>query len=139
MQKPTIKSNNGTTPANSFFVLCKGKNSGKPLQEATPNCFIVTCQSPDEVQYWYWLTWGLWKSNRFHEFLCGSVIDFIRIEDFKTVLFGAFREVVDNRDQLNRALESMRLLEKRSQSIKMQLGLMAHLQMSIFMKLLKAE
>ena len=50
-----------------FFILCKGLNSGKPLSEPCPNCFICICQSEQEKENLYWILFALWQGRRFHQ------------------------------------------------------------------------
>jgi hypothetical protein len=67
-----------------FYILCKGLNSGKPLElHLAPNCFVIACKNSDEMDFYKTLAFGLWKAKHFHQFLAGSVIPFIRIADFK--------------------------------------------------------
>lgn len=65
-------------PESSFFILSKGLNAGKPLNEPCANCFIATCETENEKEFYFWLCWGLWQAKRFEHLLCGSVIPFIR-------------------------------------------------------------
>lgn len=76
-------------PQHSFFILCKGLNSGKPLEQPTANCFVMSCESEEEMKRYYWLCFGLWQSKAFHPHLCGSVIPFLRINDFRKIFVEA--------------------------------------------------
>ena len=38
------------TPKNRNFILNRGRNAGKPLQEPCPNCFILYCSSLEEME-----------------------------------------------------------------------------------------
>ena len=73
-----------------FFVLSKGNNSGKPLKEPYPNCFVLTVKTEEEAENLYWIALSLWKSKFWYQYLVGSVIPFIRLNEFKT----AFRDKV---------------------------------------------
>lgn len=134
MQLPKIKSYNHTQPANSFFVLCKGENSGKPLREPCPNCFTVTCSSVDDYNYWFWLSWGLWKSKAFHFYLRGSVIPFVRICDYGQAIEKASAQTAD-RLQLKQAVDAMQNIEAREASIRQQLALLSQLKIAVFRKI----
>jgi hypothetical protein len=70
---PTIKCYNATQPVKpfTFYVLAKGLNSGKPLENPCPNCFAVTCKNAGEMDFYFTLTFGLWKSKSFHYYLPG--------------------------------------------------------------------
>ena len=53
MTKFTLKTYNpaAKTELPHFYILCKGKNSGKPLSEPCPNCFVLTAKSEEEKQF----------------------------------------------------------------------------------------
>lgn len=44
-----------TYPHHHFFILSKGNNAGKPLDQPCPNCFVVITNCPSEKQRLYWL------------------------------------------------------------------------------------
>ncbi|MBS0646495.1 MAG: hypothetical protein JSR97_07890 [Verrucomicrobia bacterium] len=71
----------------TLFALCKGLNSGKPLEKPCPNCFAILCRSEEEFDFYKSIIYGLWFTKGFHPFLTGSVIEFIRIADFKNLVF----------------------------------------------------
>ncbi len=66
-----------------FFILNKGNNSGKPLKEPCPNCYVLTVKTDAEAENLYWIALSLWKSKLWHQYLVGSVIPFIRLNDFQ--------------------------------------------------------
>lgn len=70
----------------SFFILNKGLNSGKPMNEPCPNCFMCTCSTDTEKQKMYWLLFALWQSKEIEYQLIGSVIPFIRIRDLEKII-----------------------------------------------------
>jgi hypothetical protein len=84
----TIKTFNGQHKAgtDTFFILSKGNNAGKPLQKPCPNCFVVTCEDHTERELLFWLCFVLWQAGTFRPFLCGSVIPFIRVRELKEVI-----------------------------------------------------
>ena len=69
-----------------FFILNKGNHSGKPMNDHCPNCFVCVCSSEEEKEMLYWLVMGLCQGRVFEQYLCGSVIPFIRINDVKKAL-----------------------------------------------------
>jgi hypothetical protein len=113
-----------------FFVLCKGMNSGKPLNLRCPNSFCVICSSEEEKEKLYWVTFALWRSKAFHPYLSGSVIPFIHINDFKQLVQvkleivnndnGAFTEVVKNLKLIEQSekhfLENLKLVQELKQA-----------------------
>ena len=77
---------NATYSEPHFFILNKGNHSGKPMNDHCPNCFVCICSSEEEKEMLYWLVMGLCQGRVFEQYLCGSVIPFVRINDVKKVL-----------------------------------------------------
>lgn len=74
------------TPKMAIYILNRGRNAGKPLQEPCPNCFILYCRTAEEVETYYWTFYALWKHGFFHPHLCGSVIEMLRLCDLKILM-----------------------------------------------------
>lgn len=127
----------GEIPQHSFPVLCKGDNSGKPLKKPCPNCFIVTCNNEADKMLCYQVTWGLWKAQIFHAWLLGSVIPYIRIGSFKSVLDGAMRKAMLNPNRYLKAIETMQELEQFQELKLQQMKTARELQYAIFCKFLR--
>jgi hypothetical protein len=70
----------------SFYVLNRGLNSGKPLLNPCPNCFVITAKSDEVKEFLFQLSDGLWRSKFYHPYLVGSVIVLLRIGDLKSIL-----------------------------------------------------
>jgi len=68
-------------PAHSFFILNKGLNSGRPSLSPCANCYIYTAPDEDERNRYYWISYALWATGKYRQYLVGSVIPFIRIDD----------------------------------------------------------
>ena len=49
-----------------FYALSKGLNSGKPLENPCPNCFVISCRNAEEMDVYRSLLFGLWKLKAFH-------------------------------------------------------------------------
>ena len=73
-------------PEQAVFILNRGRNAGKPLREPCPNCFIIYCSNQEELETVYWTFYALWKHGFFHPYLCGSVIEMLRISELKTLM-----------------------------------------------------
>ena len=67
-----------------FYILNKGKNSGKPLDEPCANCYVLSTNSEEEKQFFKTLCDGLFKSKSYYNYLKGSVILFVTINDCKS-------------------------------------------------------
>ena len=110
---------NPKNPVNEFdvYALCKGLNSGKPLDTPCPNCFVLACKNQDEKDFFKTLLFGLWKTKHFYPYHTGSIIPFIRISDFKQVVKEqANRVSVKQRDFLQ-DVEKVKLLEAKQKQI----------------------
>lgn len=73
-------------PEQAIFILNRGRNAGKPMEKPCPNCFIIYCSNQDEVETVYWTFYALWKNGFFHPYLCGSVIEMLRLLELKKLL-----------------------------------------------------
>ncbi|WP_313032009.1 DUF6943 family protein [Soonwooa sp.] len=74
------------TPENALFILSRGRNAGKPLFEPCPNCFILYCKDREELEILYWTFFTLWKNGFFHPYLCGSVIEMLRLSELRKII-----------------------------------------------------
>ncbi|MBC7522997.1 MAG: hypothetical protein H7239_00940 [Flavobacterium sp.] len=101
------KSYNG----NQIFILNKGMNSGKPQKEPFTNSFVINFANPAEAETIYWLAYSLWKSHFWHQSLCGSVIPFLRIKEFKKEFISKVTEFLREDEQHKNQIQALRLLE----------------------------
>lgn len=117
-----------------FFILNKGLNSGKPLNNPCPNCFVCLTSTDKDKDFMYWLCFGLWKSKSFHYYLKGSVIPFITIGDLKKHLVK--NEVTANRypELFNRTIEHLNLLEINERKLKLSLEMIETAKRAVFYK-----
>jgi hypothetical protein len=69
-----------------FFVLNRGKNTGKVLGQECPNCWVI--QAPDEVTLARieGIVTAMHLSHLVRRMLIGSVILYVRISDFRKLL-----------------------------------------------------
>ena len=112
-----------------FFVLCKGMNSGKPLNLRCPNSFCVICSSDEEKEKLYWISFALWRSKAFHPYLIGSVIPYIRINDFRQLVEDKLKVVESDLGGFAKIIEQLRLIELREKQFLENLKLMEELKM----------
>lgn len=134
----TVKQFSGQPlPPFSFPVLCKGQNSGKPLDTTCPNCFIVTCANDQEMQLFKQVSWALWTSKRFEFWLRGSVIPFITISDYSRLLLATAVKAAANPNKCAAAIKTMQQL-KEFRKLKLEEAKTAQeLQMAVFQKFLQ--
>jgi hypothetical protein len=137
MKTPRIKTHQmrNTYAGNHFFILSKGLNAGKPMEKPCPNCFVLFAKSEEEKNRLYWLCFGLWQGNFFRPFLTGSLIPFIRLDDFKTIITEALSKI--NASEFDKSISIMQGLEKYHLNISKQLELIRQAKKSLMYKMLR--
>ena len=100
-----------TYKGNQIFILNKGMNSGKPQKEPFTNSFVIQFSNPEDAETIYWLAYSLWKSKFWHQSLCGSVIPFLRIHDFKKDFTIKVDAMLQDFEAHQKDLKALRLLE----------------------------
>lgn len=102
-----------------FFILSKGLNSGKPLNQPCPNCFVITTHSDNARESLYYLCLSLKIGRFFGYHLKGSVIPFICISDAKKVIHTALQNYESN--QWSSKVEKLKKINEYEQNLKIQL------------------
>ncbi len=110
-----------------FYALSKGLNSGKPLDIPCPNCFVISCHNEKEKDLYRNLLFGLWKAKFFHQYLVGSVIPFIRISDFKKLVFEQSKHLQGKEKAFAKDVENVKTLEQKERAMYEQLLLISEL------------
>ncbi|MDP3314070.1 hypothetical protein [Lutibacter sp.] len=112
-----------------FFILNKGLNSGKPMPEPCPNCFVIITNSDEVRESLFYLCLSLKIGRYFSNYLKGSVIPFICIMDTKKVIYNALQ----NNEQLQwkQKIEKLKKIDAFEQNIKMQLKLITDLKVAL--------
>lgn len=119
-----------------FFILNKGLNSGKPLNEPCPNCFVCITTNETDKDFMYWLCFGLWKSKSFHYYLKGSVIPFITIGDIKKHLRDSENIASKHPQLFHQLIHHLKLLEVNEEKLKLSLKMIDTAKKAIFYKLM---
>jgi hypothetical protein len=110
-----------------FYVLCKGMNSGKPLDQRCPNSFCIISDSEEEKEQLYWVSFALWRSNAFYPYLMGSVIPYIRINDFRRLVSDKLMVINSNPESFSKVVQQLKLIELREKQFKENLKLIQEL------------
>jgi hypothetical protein len=97
-----------------FFILNKGLNSGKPLDEACPNCYVCECSNEEDKEALYWICFALWQSCQFQPYLIGSVIVYIRIKDFQNLVSDAFTKAQAKPELFEKALILLKTVNEKN-------------------------
>lgn len=99
-----------------FYILNKGMNTGKPLKEPCPNCFVIEFFCTSDFEDMEAICSSLWKDKFWHQFLIGSVIPYIRIGDFSKNLALKSHEMMLDFEQHKKDMKTLKmLLEKEEQ------------------------
>ena len=120
-----------------FYALSKGLNSGKPLDMPCPNCFVISCRNAKELDIYSSLLFGLWKSKAFHQFFVGSVIPFIRINDFKNLIFEQIKHIKGKEQVFTNDVQKVKALEQKEKQMYEQLLLISELKRIYITRYLK--
>lgn len=110
-----------------FYALSKGLNSGKPLDRPCPNCFVIFCRNAQDLDVYRSLLFGLWKTKAFHQLLVGSVIPFIRINDFKNFVFEQVSHLKGKEKAFKKDLQRTKILEQQEKRLQEQILLISEL------------
>lgn len=110
-----------------FYALSKGLNSGKPLGIPCPNCFVISCRNTEELDVYRSLLFGLWKAKAFHQLLVGSVIPFIRINDFKNLILEQVKHIKGKEQVFTNDVQKVKALEQKERAMYEQLLLISEL------------
>ena len=96
-----------------IFILNKGLNSGKPQKETFTNSFVIIFPNKEDAETVYWLAYSLWKAKFWQQSLYGSVIPFLRIQDFKKDFSTKVNEMLQDFEQHQKEVKALRLLEQQ--------------------------
>ncbi|UMB55347.1 hypothetical protein MKD41_07715 [Lutibacter sp. A64] len=108
-----------------FFILSKGLNSGKPLEQPCPNCFVITTNSEATRESLYYLCLSLKIGRFFSYYLKGSVIPFICISDAKKVINTALQN--NQEQQWKIKVEKLKKINAFEANLKQQLAAISQL------------
>ena len=117
--------------SNAIFILSKGLNAGKPLAKPCPNCFAVEFHSSDDVERFKSLCQILLQSQVFGQYLKGSVIPFLTIRDFRSIV-SLYAELVDNLPaEFSHLVEVLSTIEQQEQKNRSMLSLLSQCRMAL--------
>lgn len=121
-----------------LFVLNRGRNSGKPLEVPCPNCWVILADREETINRLSVIIDALHVTKRFRPSLIGSVIEYIRIGDFKKTL-DLYVRMIGWDDRYSPEIESIQRAKKlldKYERMRKQVELMVLVQ---HMKLLKGR
>jgi hypothetical protein len=106
-----------------FFILNKGLNTGKPLEIPCPNCFVIIFQCTEDREHMESICNSLWRVKFWHQYLIGSVIPYIRINDFAKTLNSKASEMMFDYEQHKKNVAALKLLEQKEKQFHENLNL----------------
>lgn len=122
---------------NQIFILNKGMNSGKPQKEPFTNSFVIQFPNEKDAETVYWLAYSLWKSKFWHKSLCGSVIPFLRIHEFKKDFSAKADEMMQEHELHKKQVQALRLLEQKEDQLKKNIVLISEMRRVILLRYCK--
>jgi hypothetical protein len=108
---------------NQIFILNKGMNSGKPQKEPFTNSYVIIFSSDEDAEMMYWLAYSLWQMKFWHQHLVGSVIPFIRIQNFKSEFNQKVNKMLSDFEQHQKDICAIKTLELQKEHLEKNLKL----------------
>lgn len=141
MQSPIIKTHRkeAIESENQIYILNKGLNFGKPQKTPFTNSFVITFSSKEESDAIYWLIYSLWKAKFWHQYLCGSVIPFLRIKEFKKNFIPKLNEMQLNMEQHKKQVQALQIIEIKEKQFQESLILINEMRKTILAHYFKKQ
>lgn len=114
-----------------LFILNKGMNSGKPQNTPFTNSFVVIFQNETDCESIYFVAYSLWQTKFWHKFLCGSVIPFLRLPDFKNEFNPKASLMMQEHEEHKKNVATLKLLEQKEKQFHENINLINDLRKSI--------
>ena len=118
-----------------FFILNKGLNSGKPLSNPCPNCFVLQTSTEKEKNTLFHLSMMLQIGGFYAYYLKGSVIPFISIDDCRNTLKNSFISLINNEFQLQKHINIVSAICEKEAELQKVISKMADLKVSYIQSL----
>ncbi|WP_243699529.1 DUF6943 family protein [Flavobacterium caseinilyticum] len=117
----------------------KNNNSAlvKPQKEPFTNSFVILFQDEQDAETVYWLAYSLWKARFWHQSLVGSVIPFLRIDDFKKDFNSKVNEMLQEHELHTKQVQALRLLEQKEDQFQKNIILINEMRRAILYKYCK--
>jgi len=100
-----------------FFILNKGLNSGKPLLNPCPNCFVVQTSTEKEKNTLFYLSMMLQIGGFYAYYLKGSVIPFISIDDCRKTLKSSLKSNCNVDDMMQKHIKAVEVISKKEKEL----------------------
>lgn len=112
----------------SFYVQSRGLYAGRPLSQPIPNCWAVYTDLP----YLQQIAYSIYKSCLLDPMRIGSVIPFIRLREYRSVLLKAadLHETYDPK-----SLEVLALIDEKIDLLRQQMKALVKYQIALALKI----
>ena len=100
-----------------FFILNKGLNSGKPLSNPCPNCFVVETATEKEKNTLFHLSMMLQIGGFYAYYLKGSVIPFISIDDCRKTLKSSLKSSNNIDSEYQKHINAVMIISKKEKEL----------------------
>jgi hypothetical protein len=128
---------NAVYKGNQIYILNKGMNSGKPQKEPFTNSYVILFQNEEDAETVYWLAYSLWKAKFWHPSLLGSVIPFLRINDFKKDFSSKVNEMLQEHELHKKQVQALRLLKQKEDQFQKNIVLINEMRRAILSRYFK--
>jgi hypothetical protein len=120
-----------------LFLLNRGLNSGKPQKEPFTNSFVIIFENQDDVDNVFFISYSLWKTKFWHQFLIGSVIPFLRLKEFKKEFNQKVNALMQEHEKHKKSVAALKLLEEKENQFLKNLNLISDLRKAIIYQYIK--
>ena len=95
-----------------LFLLNKGMNSGKPQKEPFTNSFVIIFENESDFDTINLTAYALWKTKFWHQFLRGSVIPFLSLQDIRKEFSNKVNQEIKDHEEHLKNVQTLKLLEE---------------------------
>lgn len=95
-----------------LFLLNKGMNSGKPQKEPFTNSFVIIFENESDFDTINLTAYALWKTKFWHQFLKGSVIPFLSLNDVRKEFSIKVNQEINDHEEHLKNVQTLKLLEQ---------------------------
>ena len=120
-----------------LFLLNKGLNSGKPQKEPFTNSFVIIFENQEDVDNIFFISYSLWKTKFWHQFLIGSVIPFLRLQEFKKEFNQKVNALMQEHEKHKKSVAALKFLEEKENQFLKNLNLISDLRKAIIYQYIK--
>jgi hypothetical protein len=106
-----------------LFLLNKGMNSGKPQKVPFTNSFVVVFDLEQDCENLYFVAYSLWQAKFWHQHLVGSVIPFLRLNDFKKEFISKSKIMMEEHEAHVKHIAALKLLEQKEKQFHQNINL----------------